>query len=237
MRGRFKRLGMLAVCLVSAGFFARWTVPHAAWFLDVGERPREVDFVVALPGEFETRPFVAAALIKAGYAKKAVIVSNTDAVEKGDGLIPPSHEIVRRIYQARGIDSSSITIMPGASNSTIDDLQQLKTFLMAHPDATACVVTSGFHTRRVRWIVKTKFPEIVGRVYFVSAPNPSFDEQGWWRFERGFMYVVSEYLKFVAYWFSIGNGIYWTAGMIGIMLLGRWCFRNRFRATSKTVEL
>ena len=55
-----------------------WTVRAGplramADFLDVGEHPRQSQYVMVLNGDENTRPFVAAALIKAGIARQALV--------------------------------------------------------------------------------------------------------------------------------------------------------------------
>ena len=62
---------------------ARWT--------DVGARPQPADYVMILNGDEETRPFMAAALVKAGLAHHVLIgeTALTPYVRGSDRAAPP----------------------------------------------------------------------------------------------------------------------------------------------------
>ena len=66
-----------------------WTLPLAARWLDVGGPAQKADAVVLLNGGYNSRPFVAAALVHGGWAKKILV--NTVALHPSQGEIfrPP----------------------------------------------------------------------------------------------------------------------------------------------------
>lgn len=182
---------------------------------------------MALPGDPERRPFVAAAFARVGLANHLVIPKNADSPEVADGIYPPSFEIARRVYLARGIAANRITILDGVSRTTHDDLQLLNEYLDGRPTESAGVVTSAFHTRRTRWTVKQRCPGNAARIRVFSAPNPGFEERTWWRDADGFRYITTEYLKLIWYWFEFGYGLHWCTGVL--LLAGGWWFAAYWR--------
>lgn len=57
------------VALAGASWARGYLLPTLARWLDVGVAPQPADYLFVLPGGEDTRPFVAAALVKAGYAR------------------------------------------------------------------------------------------------------------------------------------------------------------------------
>src|SRR5687767_11663060 len=63
-----------------------------AW-LDVGQQLVRTDFVLIFPGGPDTRPYVAAALLKGGHAEEALILKTKGMPDDLLSGYPPSHEI------------------------------------------------------------------------------------------------------------------------------------------------
>jgi len=180
-----------------------WVLPPLARFLDVSQTPRATDYVLVLNGDPETRPFAAAALVRAGLVKEVLLTRQrltleSDAVQ--DGAMPSELEITRRILRARGVEESAIRILPGEITATADEAQELASFLADHPKATATVVTNSFHTRRARMIFRKKLGDDAGRVFFVGVPREGVDEDLWWQTSHGCGVYLTEYPKLVYYW-------------------------------------
>ena len=175
-------------------------LPLAAHFLDVGEPPQPVDYVLVLNGDPETRPFVAAALVKAGLARQVLVTTAMSLPETEDGTRPHEQEITHRILRLRGVPEEGITVLPGEISSTFDEARVLAAFLRDRPDSTVAVVTNGFHTRRARWIFRRQLPENGDRLHFISAPRDGVDESTWWQTENGVGVYLGEYSKCAWYW-------------------------------------
>src|SRR5438093_1111570 len=110
-------LGAAAGCLAAVVAHHTLLTAAARW-LDVGESPHAVDFVMVLPGDAETRPFVAAVMVRQGLAKGVLIPRTATSPEVDDGIIVPADELVRRILTARGVADEQIHVLPGQSTST-----------------------------------------------------------------------------------------------------------------------
>jgi uncharacterized SAM-binding protein YcdF (DUF218 family) len=188
-------VGVLAVLYGLRG----WLLPLPGRFLDVSERPAPTDYVLVLNGDRETRPFVAAALVKAGLVPKVLVVQSVPSPDEEDGLVPVEHEIVKRVLLGRGVPEEAITILPGLAATTFDEARALAGFLDAHPEITVTVVTNRFHTRRARWVFGQVLGDRIAHLRFVGAPQDAVMESEWWRSPRGATSYLSEYAKFAYY--------------------------------------
>jgi uncharacterized SAM-binding protein YcdF (DUF218 family) len=202
-------------------------LPPLARWLDVGESPTAVDFVVSLPGDEKRRPFVAAALVNVGVAQKVLVPHTESEPEVQDGIQISCDQITHRVLRCRGVPEDKIVILQGDSHSTATDVAQLARYLKDHPDSKLAVVTSAFHTRRARLAVRAGLGTIADRVIMVSAPNPDFDTDRWWETEAGFRTVPTEYVKLVAYWLIYGTGVRWLVG--GAACMAVWYVARRRR--------
>lgn len=83
----------------------------AGRWLDVGGTPQRADAVVLLNGGYNTRPFVAAALVRGGWTPKVLL--NTVALHalEADGTIPRSHEIALRVLEYGGVRRSEVKVL------------------------------------------------------------------------------------------------------------------------------
>lgn len=179
-----------------------WVLPPVARWLDVSEEPAAVDYVLVLNGDPETRPFAAAALVKARLAKGVLLTRQRLSLESGSvrqGAMPSELEITRGVLKARGVSEKDVQVLPGEIGSTADEARALAVWLKQQPEARVTVVTNGFHTRRARWVFRRALGEDAGRVNFVGVPRDGVDENTWWRTPRGCLVYLSEPAKFLYY--------------------------------------
>lgn len=213
-------IGILLLCGL---YLARTAIliGLAAW-LDVGQPPIKADYVFILPGNEQTRPFVAAALIRKKYTDTALIPSNqvTAVVEEGFEL--PTEEKIRGSLLARGIADNKIKILESATNSTWSDAQTLATFLKSHPTSTVLVVTDHFHTRRSSWVFRQVVPSAKARLRFISAPTDGWNKDNWWTTKTGILLVTTEYMKYAFYLLRYGDYLTWLSLITVTVVLAIW---------------
>lgn len=194
-------LALVVAFAVLAGVYGarEHLLASAGRWLDVGEPPQPSDYVMVLGGDEQMRPFVAAALVKAGFARKALASKIGDPHEQRERILPPTHEVIRQVLLHRGVAPDDVVILDRQSVHTFDETQALADFLQSVPDCRVIVVTSDFHTRRTRWVMRRVLGERAARLTFVSAPSEEYVLERWWQTERGFEVVSSEYLKLAFY--------------------------------------
>jgi len=156
---------------------------------------QNADYVMVLGGGSDTRPFVAAALVKAGRAGKVLVPRSKLSTEAEDNLVPAEQEIIRQVLVARGVAPQAIVLLPGECGSTADEARALAEFLGAGSEQTVLIVTTSYHTRRARRIFGGVFGKSAERLHFVAAPTDGFDESDWWSHELGWKAYSTEYAK------------------------------------------
>ncbi|MGA2616487.1 MAG: YdcF family protein [Thermoguttaceae bacterium] len=223
-RGRRRLYGLLVVCSVLAGLYvARDRVlPVAARWLDVGEVPRRSDYAVVLGGGANSRPFVAAALVRLGLTRKVLVTRVARSPSTEDGILLPDHELSRRVLLHRGVPAENIEFLGTDNSTTFDEAQALSTLLEAAPDTSFAVVTHGYHTRRARWILSRVLGARISQVSFVSVPTDGFRADNWWCTEDGFATIVGENLKLCFYMLRydrIAQAIVTVLGIGGVTVL------------------
>lgn len=216
-----RRILLIVLVLVAGAIAAVWLLPHqilphAARWLDVGTPPRRVDAVFILPGDQQIRPFVAAALVKAGFADVALFPENALSPAELDGVSPPTAEIIRRVLEYRGLADHQIVSLKGDTTTTAEDLQALGSYLQQRPGIEVAVVTSFYHTRRARQVARRVLADDASRLCYVSAPVDEFSADNWWQRPAGFCMITTEYLKLV----FVATQNPWVRGVGVFLVLG-----------------
>jgi len=157
--------------------------------------PEPVDYVMVLGGGANTRPFVAAQIVRAGLAKGVLVPRFEESDEVRDGLVPAEHEIIRQVVLRSGVPADSVVLLDSVVDSTASEAKCLAGFLDEHPDARVAVVTSDFHTRRTRMLFACACHAHTGNLCIVGAPTDGFDASNWWRDESGVVQYLNEFLK------------------------------------------
>jgi uncharacterized SAM-binding protein YcdF (DUF218 family) len=226
-----RRRWLIAVSLSAVALASCWAIHPcllraAASWLDVGGCPQSADYVMVLNGGEDSRPFAAAALVKAGWAQRALVGEVAPSAEVLDGIMPPYHEINRQVLINRGVAEAHIALLPGAAAATYDEAVVLAAFLEDRPDARVLVVTNDFHTRRSRWVFARVLGDRAGQVSFVSAPSDEFPMDRWWQSPVGFQAIGSEYLKLAFYAVRYGCLGAWLAACGVLVVVAVWIRRR-----------
>jgi uncharacterized SAM-binding protein YcdF (DUF218 family) len=197
-RRRLLRLAFIA-CFFGILVVARRPLLRCAGeYLDVATEPQQVDFVMVLGGDSEIRPFVAAALVKAGLARTVLVPrmkSDPEEIRSGSS----EETMIQGVLRERGVSEKAILLLARPVSSTKDEALALAEFLDDHPDCTVAVVTSHYHTRRARWVFNKLLGDRAKQLHFVGAPAEGYDASNWWQSEAGFLAYMNEFVKLVYY--------------------------------------
>ena len=167
MRGRIVLGSVLALLALYLLRF-QWLPPIATW-LNVSDPRLPVDYVIPLPGGNDTRPFAAAALVRAGLADRAAILINPTTPDVSDQIVLPMHQVTQRVLRLRGVPEDDILLLRGVSESTFSDIQIIGGLIEQQPNATIAIVTSPSHTRRVRWTINQILPQFRNQVCVIAV--------------------------------------------------------------------
>ncbi len=207
-------------------------------WLDVGTAPSPTDYCLVLSGDFESRPFVAAALYAKGYIRRDVWLTHAKTGQPVAGE-PGPEAAARKILVALGTPAERIAVLNGDCESTFDEAQVLANRLSSEPSATVTIVTSDFHTRRSSYIFRKVVAEQADRLRFVSVPTDYFNADNWWTSEEGFSTYSKEILKLPFYFIRYGGGWIWiavgcVAAFAATQVAQAWATCNRHNAASRS---
>ena len=200
-RRRLVTVTVLLLTVVALYAGRRHLLPWAARWLDVGEKPALAEYVFVLGGDENVRPFVAAAIVRAGLAKKALASHVYCPPGADDGILISQQRRICEAIKRRGVPAEDVEAVGGQLRTTYDEASALASFLAspsALADARVLVVTSHYHTRRARWIFAQVFGAKADHMQFISAPVDHFTLDNWWQNEEGFTTIVGENVKLVA---------------------------------------
>lgn len=157
--------------------------------------PAPSDAIMLLLGGLGHRPEQAAALYHQGLAPRIVFVTLDDQLAHSDETPETVHKLLRL-----GVPREAIVVLPDRAESTRQEALALRKEAQRQGWKRITVVTSGFHTRRARWIFRRELAGTDLRIHMAIAPNPKLDSRSWWRSDEGLVVYVDETLKSLYYW-------------------------------------
>ncbi len=102
-----------------------------------------------------------------------------------------------RITQLGVPDSLVEIIVEGTS--TIEESEVILNYCLKNNLKEISVLSSNFHTRRIKYAFKKKFKKKGIQLTILGAPSSFFDESKWWTDENGLIGVNNEYIKLLVY--------------------------------------
>lgn len=170
-----------------------------AGFLSIDDRLRPAGLIYVLGGEIDTRPFLAADLYRRGLAPRVVLARVADSRATQLGVMPNQTDATVRLLVRLGVPEHAIVVLrpwPAGVASTTDEAWAIRDLLRRSPSERMITVTSRYHTRRARWMLRRELEGVPVEILMAGAPHPEFSERNWWRSETGLLLVLEEYLKF-----------------------------------------
>jgi len=190
-----KWLLALALITAAAGYAGR-----AIWLRGLGgflvraEAPQTAEMAVVLAGDgFGHRILRAAELAAQGYVKQVVVdgpPGNYDANEA---------ELAIRFAMRRGAPGNIFIPLPIRARSTATEAEEVHAELQRRQVTKALIVTSNYHTRRVR-SVYDQFRTGPIQYLVVAARDEDFSPHDWWQSRQGRKVVALEYAKLLNWW-------------------------------------
>ncbi|HYL35622.1 MAG TPA: YdcF family protein [Bryobacteraceae bacterium] len=165
-------------------------------YLVKSEPAAPADLVVVLAGDFTgNRILTAADLVRRGLAPVALVSGPAGAYgqNESDLAIPFA---VRHGYPA-----SYFSALPSDAQSTVSEADTVIAELRRRHAHRIDIVTSNYHTRRAASIYRSKAPDL--ELHMVSAPDPFFEPDGWWKNREGRKTFAIEWMKTVATWLGM----------------------------------
>ncbi len=163
--------------------------------------------ILILAGGAATRVPKALELYEKGYGNKLLLTSERPLNSKVAHLFPTNEQIAKRISQELNIQAE-LEVVPslkGGATSTLDEAHDLLAFCSKEKIKHLIIVTDSFHTRRALYAFNKIFMGSGIKVEASAALNEIYNEENWWRSDKGIASYLLEPIKFVVYMLSNKN--------------------------------
>ena len=185
--------------LLGGGAFLR----VGSWLV-VRDEPAPSAAIVVLSGEVPFRAMEGADLYNQGWAPEVWLTQDRDPRVEA-AVAPLGVELLvdaddsRRILEAMGVPTDAIRVIPGAVRNTADEVREISKMLSETGGERVIIVSSKFHTRRVRTLWRRLVGNAAGVIIQPATRDP-YDGARWWRRSNDIAYVAKELLGLVNAW-------------------------------------
>ncbi|OFY64145.1 MAG: hypothetical protein A3H98_14335 [Bacteroidetes bacterium RIFCSPLOWO2_02_FULL_36_8] len=176
--------------LRSMGDYLKSTDPH-----------HKTKYLFVLSGGAIERGESAAKLFHQGIAEKIICTGRVIPQELiiVNNPLFESH-LTKMWLERKGVPDSAIYLLEFGT-STMEESRAMLEYCQKNKITEFTVLSSIFHTRRVRWVFKD-FKNYGITVYVAGSPANRYDENFWWQSEDGLLMVNNEYMKLMYYWLN-----------------------------------
>jgi hypothetical protein len=107
-------------------------------------------------------------------------------------------ELTRRNIVSQISDSSLVSLIK-VGTSTLEESEIILEYCLKHNLKQCAIISSKFHTKRIKKVFLKKFKKENIQVFIIGAPSSSFNEELWWKSENGLINLNNEYIKLLYY--------------------------------------
>ena len=187
---------IVLVALAGTLLLAPFAVRAVGTWLVVDEPLQASRAVVVFGGAPPFRAMEAAALYKQGWAPELWLTTGrqrADDEARLDIERPPEHHYNVRVVERLGVPASAIRVLAEPAANTAEEVGVIAQRLQAAGGGTVILVTSQYHTRRVRFLWRrVATPGLEARVHY--AREEPVDPQRWWSNSTEVIAVAREWV-------------------------------------------
>lgn len=194
------------IVLIFVACFPLW-LPALGRFLLVPDRLKPADSIVVLRGEDFFKMNKAVDLYEKGYAPKILVCALPkeegeiwdfyqfkNKILGGEELSPK--EFVVRAFRYFGLsDQKDLYVLEKDVRSTYDEAVAVRNWLLEQKVKSIILIADSYHMRRAWIIFKKVFKGTGIEIYPITASNPTYQPQTWWRSEKDVRRVLEEYVS------------------------------------------
>jgi len=170
----------------------------------IHEQPLDtVEVLFVLGGNSFDRGNEAARLYDEGYVSRIICMG---------GNVPSILQVLNKQYkegelsaiqlqQNLLVDSMDVEVLDKGT-STFEEITEIARYCEDHQIERAMVLSSKFHTRRIRYVIDKVFATGNTELLVRGAPSTKYAESRWWQKEEGMIMVNNEYAKLVYYFYK-----------------------------------
>lgn len=179
--------------LITAYTGRRLWLPICGTALVVSDPLLRADAIVPLAGDAERLGY-SVELFQEGYADWFVLTNMPIAAPETTYA-----ELMRRQVLAWGVTDDRIVLLTELVQSTYEEALRVRQLAEERGWRSVLVVTSPYHSRRSRHILRDVFRGSGIEVSVVAVQDSWYDPDSWWTYHSGRRATLSEYLKFALY--------------------------------------
>jgi len=189
---------ILTIAIVS---FHPFILRSYAEFFTVNNYHKGADAALILGGSADTRAKKAIELLNDGIVDQILITHPKAAISEYENLIVSDFINLKQILEYEKVNYTVVEDINDGAKSTFDEAKDLIVFIKTHPLKRIIVVTDNFHTRRAKYAFDKIFKKSDCKtiIEIAGAPNQIYNENNWWKTERGLNAYVSEFFKYILY--------------------------------------
>lgn len=174
----------------------------AANFLICEDAPTQTQIVFVLSGAPQERSMKATELFKNGFCKKIICTgANHPQDFAALGMDMTEGELTKLALTRLNVPDSAIEVLKEGT-STLEESDAILKYCLEKKINQIEIVSSKFHTRRVRSVFKDKFAEKNIEVKIIGASAVGYEENKWWESEYGLLALNNEFVKLFYYAFK-----------------------------------
>ncbi len=199
-----KRIFIVAALLfVISILSAKHILTFAGWIITADDSAQGGgDYLVVLMGDTTSnRAQKALDLYKEGRAPKIIVAYEKESVNQNSFTTTSSGELHTRFFLDNSVPNDAIISLETCQNtSTIEEARCIgkELSLSTKQPPKIIIVTSWYHSGRAKWLFKKALGG-TAEILSIPAPSLSGNYQNWWVYEKSFLDVFNEYLKWT-YW-------------------------------------
>lgn len=196
---KIKIVGVLIVVLLASILFRIEILKGFGSFLIYENELKPVTYVFVLSGGPWDRGNEAVKIFKKGFADTLVCTGeNIPADFKSLGLGMLESEITQKNILNQQVPEGNILLIKKGT-STQEEADAILQFCKSKKVKEATVLSSKFHTKRIKQVFKKRFEKEGINIIVHGAPSSQYNEMAWWQNEYGLIALNNEYIKQVYY--------------------------------------
>lgn len=193
------RISSVIILLILAFVFRNNILRSFANFLVIENEFEHIETAFVLSGGAFDRGNQAALLLNGKKIEKVICTgANQPPDFKALNLDMLESELTRKHIIVQISDSTKVTLLK-IGTSTLEESEAILAFCKAENITECVIVSSKFHTRRIKNSFKKKFEKEGIKIYISGAASSSFEENNWWKSENGLIALNNEYIKLMYY--------------------------------------
>jgi uncharacterized SAM-binding protein YcdF (DUF218 family) len=204
MKRRASRFLALLACAAGVVVLTPFALRAIATSLIVEDTLQPARSIVVLGGQVPFRAMEAAATYHQGWAREVwltegAIYEEDRALSKLGIERDPEFKYSRLVLERLEVPSAAIHILPGANQNTADEVRTIARELKARGGSRVIVITSKYHTRRVRVLWRSLAGSGTEAIVRYTPDDP-FDASRWWRNTNDATRVSHEWFGLLNAW-------------------------------------